>query len=410
MSTLEPLVGGTDHQPHVTTGRRADEADRIEPSRKQRGVPRVAIPLAGFNLSGGVKSLVGVANALAERGHRVRFLVPDYAATPPAPLHPAVRVRILASGPPWLPGAARKLVHLARLATTATAGADVCLANYFTTAYAAWISRGLRGDRAVLAYNVRGYEPLSHGLLARASLPSRLARFALAWLSYRLPLRKIVTTAWLRDQVGDPGAYVVGHGIDLEVFRPPPPRPRRDAVTVGTIGRHGDVKGYPDFLQAVDLLPGGLAIRLRVAAPEPVAVPERFPVDVERPTTESAMAAFYAACDVFVFASRAEGFGLPALEAMARGCAVLTTDCGGVRAFARPEQNCLMVPPNDAPALAEAIARLVGDPSLRERLSRAGVQTARKFGRDAVLGRFCDYLEELATTVRPSGGPRRRSG
>ena len=41
-------------------------------------------PLAGFNLSGGVKSLVGVANALADRGHAVRFLVPDYAATPPA--------------------------------------------------------------------------------------------------------------------------------------------------------------------------------------------------------------------------------------------------------------------------------------------------------------------------------------
>src|SRR3954465_14427265 len=91
---------------------------------------RVSIPLAGFNLSGGVKSLVGVANALAARGHAVRFLVPDFAATPPAALQPEVRLRILSTGPSWLPAPARKLIHLGRLALLATAGADVCLANY----------------------------------------------------------------------------------------------------------------------------------------------------------------------------------------------------------------------------------------------------------------------------------------
>src|SRR3954454_2500442 len=92
---------------------------------------RMAIPLAGFNLSGGVKSLVAVANALAERGHAARLIVPDFARTPPAPLHPDVRVRVVATGPSWLPASFRKVIHLLRLATLATAGADVCLANYF---------------------------------------------------------------------------------------------------------------------------------------------------------------------------------------------------------------------------------------------------------------------------------------
>ena len=375
---------------------------------------RVAIPLAGFNLSGGVKSLIGVANALAKRGHAVRFLVPDYAASPPASLDPSVRVRILRSGPGRLPATFRKLVHLVRLATTATAGADVCLANYWTTAYAAIVSRALRRDRAVLAYNVRGYEPLSHGLLAPASLPSRLARAALAQLSYRLPLHKIVTTEWLREQIGDRNAYVVGHGIDLDVFRPggrgqamalPDPRPPTPDphVSVGTIGRLGDVKGYPDFLRAVERLPADLPIDIHLAAPDAVPPPDRFPVVTARPTEEPAMAAFYRGCDVFVFSSRAEGFGLPALEAMASGCAVVATDCGGVRAFARPNDNCLMVPPADPPALAAAIERLVGDGELRLRLARAGVETALQFGRDAVLKRFCAYLEDLVA-------PRARAG
>ncbi len=357
---------------------------------------RVSIPLAGFNLSGGVKSLCGVANALAARGHRVRILVPDYAAVPPIRLEPRVRVRVLRAGPDRLPGPARKLVHLARLATTATAGADVCLANYFTTAYAAVASSRLRGDRCMLAYNVRGYEPVSHGLQAAASFPSRLVRSALAWGSYRLPLRKIVTTEWLRERTGDPAAYVVGHGIDLDVFRPPADRPSAPTVVIGTIARESVVKGYPDFLRALDLLPAGLPIHLRIARPDPVSLPERFPVETSRPTTEAEMAAFYAGCDAFVFSSRAEGFGLPALEAMACGCAVVLTDSGGVNAFAHLRENCLMVPPADPHALADAIATVVRDAELRARLGAAGIRTARAFGRDDVLARFCSFLEQLA--------------
>lgn len=356
---------------------------------------RVAIPLAGFNLSGGVKSLVGVANAMADRGHTVRFLVPDFAATPPAALKPGVRLRVLKSGPSWLPSPARKVVHLARLSLLATAGADVCLANYFTTAYAALASRLLRGDRAVLAYNVRGYEPLSHGLNADASLPSRLARAALAWVSYRLPLQKICTTEWLKQQTQDRSAWVVGHGIDLEVFRAAPPRPVGERVVVGTIGRLGEAKGYPDFLRALDLLPADLPIEVRVAAPDAVPLPERFPSTVEHPRPEREMSEFYARCDIFVFSSRGEGFGLPALEAMAVGCPVITTDSGGVRQFATDGENCLMTPPADAPALAQAIQSLVHDPAHRAELRAAGLATAAEYSQDAVLDRFCGYLVAL---------------
>jgi glycosyltransferase involved in cell wall biosynthesis len=368
----------------------------MQPVSASRETIRVSIPLAGFNLSGGVKSLVGVANALAAHGHAVRILVPDYAATPPAPLSPGVTLCVLASGPSWLPAPIRKLIHLGRLALTATAGADVCLANYFTTAYVALASKWLRGDGAVLAYNVRGYEPLSHGLNADASLPSRVVRAGLAWLSYRLPLQKICTTEWLREQTGDPSAYVVGHGIDLAVFKAAPQRQTTHPVQIGTIGRLGEAKGYPDFLRAVELLPADLPIGVRVAAPDEVELPRRFPSTVEHPRPEQEMADFYGRCDIFVFSSRGEGFGLPALEAMAIGCPVITTDSGGVRQFATHGQNCVMTPPADPPALAQAIESLVRDDARRASLREAGIATAAEYSQDAVLDRFCGYLEQLA--------------
>ena len=108
------------------------------------------------------------------------------------------------------------------------------------------------------------------------------------------------------------------------------------------------------------------------------------------------MSSFYRSCDVFVFPSRAEGFGLPALEAMASGCAVLVTDCGGVNTFARPDVNCLMVRPADPAALAEGLGQLVREPPLRARLAKAGLETARQFSRDEVEERFCAYLLSLA--------------
>jgi glycosyltransferase involved in cell wall biosynthesis len=167
------------------------------------------------------------------------------------------------------------------------------------------------------------------------------------------------------------------------------------AVVVGVIGRFGAVKGYPDFLEAVRQLPAGLSPTIRVARADPVPLPERFRVEAIEARDEAAMAGFYQGCDVFVFPSLAEGFGLPALEAMACGCAVVTTDCGGVSTFADPDENCLMVPPGRPTELASAIRMLVQDGELRGRLGRAGMATARRFGREAALDRLADAVIQL---------------
>ncbi len=87
--------------------------------------------------------------------------------------------------------------------------------------------------------------------------------------------------------------------------------------------------------------------------------------------------ALYGAAEVFVFPSLYEGFGLPVLEAMACGTPVV---CSAVSSL--PEvagEAALLVPPEDAGALAAAIERVLGDPALRARLRAEGLARARRF-------------------------------
>jgi glycosyltransferase involved in cell wall biosynthesis len=81
---------------------------------------------------------------------------------------------------------------------------------------------------------------------------------------------------------------------------------------------------------------------------------------------------FFAACDVFVLASRLEAAGNVLLEAMASGRPVVTTDSGGPPEYVREGETGFVVPPADADALAGRLRILLDDPALRERMGKAG--------------------------------------
>jgi len=85
---------------------------------------------------------------------------------------------------------------------------------------------------------------------------------------------------------------------------------------------------------------------------------------------EAALAGRYAAADACVFLSEYEGFGLPALEAMARGVPVVTSTSPALgEVFG---EAALLVDPRDAPATADALHRVLRDPALRDDLVARG--------------------------------------
>jgi glycosyltransferase involved in cell wall biosynthesis len=89
--------------------------------------------------------------------------------------------------------------------------------------------------------------------------------------------------------------------------------------------------------------------------------------------------AYIARSEFLVLSSQSEGLPNVLIEAMHLGKAVIATDCGGVTDIVTDDVDGLLVPVNDVPALANAIARLHRDRELRSRLEREGLRSAARF-------------------------------
>jgi glycosyltransferase-like protein len=88
---------------------------------------------------------------------------------------------------------------------------------------------------------------------------------------------------------------------------------------------------------------------------------------------------WYAAADVLAFPSTKEGWGLAVLEAMSAGLPVVASDLPVFREYLRPGRDALMVPVDDAAALATALGTVLDDAALAGRLRAAGYQVCARF-------------------------------
>ena len=180
------------------------------------------------------------------------------------------------------------------------------------------------------------------------------------------------------------------NGIDLTAMEPPADRggarsglAEPDELLVLLVGRLVYEKGFHLALDAIAPLvhergPAG-AVRFAVVGTgtaEHELRRQARRLGLDRAGTflgwvgDERLRELYAAADVCVVPSIYEPFGIVALEAMAAGCPCVVADTGGLREIVgSAERVGLRVPPDDAPALRRALARLLGDRALRARLA-----------------------------------------
>jgi len=105
---------------------------------------------------------------------------------------------------------------------------------------------------------------------------------------------------------------------------------------------------------------------------------------------------YYQDAALFALPSRYEGFPNALLEAMACGCAVISTACpGGTAEIVRHDIDGVLVPPNDVTALATEMERLMRDESERKRLGDRAVESSLRFRPDGILALWDSLFSDV---------------
>ena len=221
--------------------------------------------------------------------------------------------------------------------------------------------------------------------VAPAMLPEKLAaaRFAIAISEYnRQFLWRLASGRAGRDKV-----FVVRCGIEMSRFAPAAPPSSPVPVILG-VGRLVEKKGFRYLIAACELLARrGYAFTCEIAGDGPEAAELQRMIDAaglaERvrlagPVFQEDLNRHLAAAQIFalpcVVAADGDMDGIPnsLMEAMAMELPVVSTTVTGIPELVVNEQTGLLVPPQDAAALAGALARLLDDPGLRACLGRTG--------------------------------------
>ena len=205
----------------------------------------------------------------------------------------------------------------------------------------------------------------------------------------------------LAELTPSPGTLALSyHGIDLDRFAPPRPRELRGdgsdpacPVTLLSVGRAVEKKGYDDLVAALALLPanlawrfihiggGVLARRLRRQAAR-LGLEPRIEWRGARPQPE--VLAAYREADLFVLAAKigrdSDRDGLPnvLMEAQSQLLACVATQLPGIGELIEDGRTGVLVPPGNPRALASALEAMIRDPSRRIRLGDAGEARVRR--------------------------------
>jgi colanic acid/amylovoran biosynthesis glycosyltransferase len=214
---------------------------------------------------------------------------------------------------------------------------------------------------------------------------------------------------------------LVYHGLDFARFPEPPVRAVRETgpFTLLSVGRLVPKKGFDGLLEALALLPAGLDWRLRhvgggplndklTAEAERLGIGSRIEWLGARPQEQ--VLEEYRIADLFILNCRiaedGDRDGLPnvLMEAQSQRLPVISTAMPAIAELVIDGTTGLLTPPDNPARLAEAIARLLGEPALRARFAEAGYRRVRSLfsaseGIDDLERRFREDLPSAEMTA-----------
>lgn len=361
------------------------------------------LPGATGNPVGGVKVAFEYANALAARGWAVKVAMPhmiDEEEIQETRSSPWLRLRCAASymkrrarrgylPSRWFnldPNVAAR--YLPTPEPWALPAADAWVATSWRTAK--WVVR-TRGARLYLVQHVETWGGPEAQVMA----------------TWKAPLRKIVVSRWLQEvarELGETADYIP-NGLDFSAFGVDVAPAERRGTRVLMLFHSSPWKGSADGIAALQIArteEPRLEATLFGVKSRPVGLPSW--IRYEKQPPQQRLRELYNSASVFLAPSWTEGWGLPATEAMACGCALVATDVDGHREFAHDGETALLAPPREPVSLARQLLRIVGDAKLRLALARTGNAYVQRFTWSRATDQLESVLrEEIGAVARGSG-------
>jgi len=354
--------------------RRSVDAEALR-SATRPGALRVTYLLWNLDLTGGCLSVIQLVNELVQLGVEARIATLDD--------QPGVPGRRLLTEPMVFSHEEELIRELPET--------DLVVATLWHTA--PWVPRILeRRPGARGAYFVQDYEawfyPEEDAATRRAVTET-----------YGLIDNRIVKSDWLAGKLAEHGheSHKIPLGLNLGRFYPRDVEARERPRVVAMARPSTPRRGFATMARALARVKRERPDVELVLFGEEVARGEAGfdGVFLGRIDSPERLAELYSSADLFVDASEFQGFGRPALEAMACGTACVLTCVGGVTEYARPGKNCRDAAPGDHAGLAREILELLDDDDERKRLVRAGRRTAQRFCHRGEAERTLRYFESI---------------
>ncbi len=356
---------------------------------------KISFILPFIQLTGGVKSTFFLSLELVKRGHIVRLVYP----TIPLILghkfgekkHLSIFVKRIKKTLlnwkkiRWFREIEPLLFPIPTLNNLFIPDGDIVVATAWRTAYYVASYKPFKGKKL---YYVRDYEIWSGpGVLVDGS--------------YKLPIAKITTSSTLENILSSKfGEQIVGrvpNGIDNKtLFNEPGIERRRERVLMqySAIERKGIWDGVEAFEIAKKKIPEFKLVMFGNSSPSHITNQYEY----HRCIYGAELRRLYCSSSIFLFSSRIEGWGMPPMEAMVCGCAVVATNTGGVPDYAIPNQTCLISPPSNPKDLTNNLIRLYEDTALRRKLASQGEKHIREhFTWKSSAKKFEMVLERLVS-------------
>ena len=192
-------------------------------------------------------------------------------------------------------------------------------------------------------------------------------------------------------------SQVIHNSVNNEVFFPTE-REKNNNVKISMIGSpNTEFKRIKDIVQALDIVKEkNPNIVINLISPdtpnEELSIIDNLIINPEQIIIGNTLRK----SDIYICASMYESFCLPVLEALTCGCAVITTDNGGINDFCKNNFNCLIIEKQNINDIVEKVTTLINNENLRNELSKNAIETSRKFTWENITNELDKYYKNIA--------------